>query len=324
MLSDAHHLFKSLETTVSNKRNRWLTILVMSVGVLAFVGLSVLPILSSAFQQNQAPRSAVPSPSPSGSPTDLEAQAKGYELVLQREPANQTALRGLVDTRIEQGKLDALLPPLQKLAELNPDQPNYRVLLAQTKQQLGDREAAAELYREILAQFPGNINALKGLSDLLMAQDRPEAAIGLLQDTIKTADEANKVQPGSVDVASVQLLMGEIYARQQRFDEAFALYDQVSQTNQEDFRPILGKAILLRTQGKTDEAQKLFASAEALAPAQFKDQIKRIATAPSPSPSASPAANTSPAPAEDKPEAASEPATEPAATEEAPAEPAQP
>jgi tetratricopeptide (TPR) repeat protein len=290
----------------------------MSVGVLAFVGLSVLPILSSAFQQNQSPRSAVPSPSPSGSPADLEAQAKGYELVLEREPANQTALRGLVDTRIEQGKLDALITPLQKLAELNPDQPNYQVLLAQTKQELGDREAAAELYRTILAKFPGNINALKGLSDLLMVQERPEAAIALLQDTIKTADEANKVQPGTVDVASVQLLLGEVYARQQRFDEALALYDQVSQINPEDFRPILGKAILLRTQGQTDEAQKLFASAEALAPAQFKDQIKRIATLPSPSPSASPAANNAaPVPTEVPTE------TPPAAApvESAPAEP---
>ncbi len=301
----------------NSKRNRWLTILVMAVGVLAFVGFSIVLPFSGAFQQGQrSTSSATPSPSPSGSPADLEAQAKGYELVLQREPENQTALRGLVETRIKQGKIEAVLDPIQKLADLNPDQPDYTILLAQTKQRLGDREAAAELYRGILAKAPGNMNALKGLSDLMIEQQRPEAAVGLLQDTIKTADEANKVQPGSIDVASVQLLLGEVYARQQRFDEALAVYDQASQANKEDFRPILGKALLLRTQGKNDEAKSLFASAAALAPAQFKDQINKIAEAtptPSPSPSNSPAASPAPeapAPAA-SPEASPAPETQP-------------
>lgn len=277
---------------MSNKRNRWLSILVMSIGLLAFVGFSVVLPFSGAFQQSQK-ASAPPSPSPNQSPTaDLEAQAKGYEMVLQREPDNQTALRGLVETRIQQGKLDTLVEPLQKLADLNPDQPDYTVLLAQTKQRMGDPEAAAELYRSTLEKHPGNVNALKGLSDLLIAQGRPEAAVGLLQDTIKTADEANKAQPGTVDQVAVQLLLGEVYARQDRFDEALATYDQVSQANQEDFRPVLGKAIVLKAQGKTSEAEPLFTSAAALAPAQFKDQITKLATAaPPPSPAASPAAS---------------------------------
>lgn len=268
----------------------------MSVGVVAFIGFSVVLPFSGAFQQSQRSTGTTsPSPSPSASPTDLEAQAKGYELVLQREPENQTALRGLVETRIQQGKLEAVLEPLQKLADLNPEQPDYGVLLAQTKQRLGDREAAAELYRSILEKHPGSVTALKGMTDLLIEQQRPEAAIGLLQDTIKTADETNKAEPGAVDVSSVQLLLGEVFARMQRFDEAIAIYDQASQANNQDFRPILGKAILLRSQGKTEEAQSLFASAAALAPAQFKDQINKIATAtPSPSP-ASPAPSESPA-----------------------------
>jgi tetratricopeptide (TPR) repeat protein len=221
-------------------------------------------------------------------------------MVLQREPDNQTALRGLVETRIQQGKLDALLDPLQRLADLNPEQPDYAVLLAQTKQRLGDREAAAELYRSTLEKHPGSINALKGLADLLLQQERPEAAISLLQDTIKTADEANKAQPGTVDAASIQLLLGETYARLDRFEEAMAIYDQASQANTQDFRPVLGKALVLKAQGNLDEAQPLFASAAALAPAQFKDQITQLAAAaPSPAPSASPAAEAPEKSAED-------------------------
>ncbi len=285
---------------MANKQNRWLTGLVMAIGVIAFFGFSVVLPFSGAFQQKPT-GTASPSPRPSTSPTaDLEAQAKGYEMVLQREPNNQTALRGLVETRIQQGKLDAVLDPIQKLAELNPDQPDYGILLAQTKQRLGDREKAAELYRGILQKHPGNVNALKGLSDLLLEQQRPEAAVALLQDTLKSAEETNKAQPGTVDTATVQLLLGEVYARQDRFDEALAIYDQATQANAQDFRPVLGKALVLKAQGKTEQAKPLFASAAALAPAQFKDQINKLATAsPSPAASASPASPSAPAKASD-------------------------
>lgn len=285
------------------KRNRrWLAVVVVAIVSVAFAGVSVILPFSNAFQSQQP--GATPSPSPTGSPSpqgDLAAQAKGYELVLQREPDNQTALRGLVDIKIRQGDIKGIVAPLEKLAALNPDQPDYTVLLAQAKQRTGDREGAAQAYRNVLATHPGDLNALKGLTDLLLQQERPEAAIGLLQDTIKTADEANKTKPGTVDVASVQLLLGEVYAVQKRYDEALTIYDRAIASNTQDFRPLLGKAIVLRTQGKTEEAKPLFASAAALAPAQYKDQINQLASSPSPRPAAptvspSPEANTSPSP----------------------------
>ncbi|MBF2002780.1 MAG: tetratricopeptide repeat protein [Synechococcales cyanobacterium C42_A2020_086] len=280
-----------------DKRNRWITILVMAVGIFAFVGISVIVPFTGALQQNQRPGAPSPSPSASPSQADLEAQARGYELVLQREPDNQTALRGLVEVRIQQGQIEAVLAPLERLAALNPDQPDYTVLLAQTKQRLGDREGAAQAYRSILATRPGDLNALKGLTDLMIAEQRPEAAIGLLQDTLNTADEANQVQPGSIDVTSVQLLLGEVFASQGRYDEAITQFDRAIASNKQDFRPVLGKAIVLKTQGKNEEAQPLFASAAALAPTQYKDQINQLATA-TPSPAdaaASPAPEASPA-----------------------------
>ncbi|HEY9640721.1 MAG TPA: tetratricopeptide repeat protein [Coleofasciculaceae cyanobacterium] len=283
---------------MSKQRSRWVIIAVLAVATVAFVGASVILPFTKAFQ-NQSSATPSPSLSPGASPqAALEEQAKGYELVLQREPDNQTALRGLVDTRIQQGKITEIIGPLEKLAKLNPNQPDYMVLLAQAKQQTGDREGAAQAYRTVLETHRGDMNALKGLTDLLLQQQRPEAAIGLLQDTLKTADEANKAQPGSVDVIAVQLLLGQVYAVQRRYDEAIAIYDQAIQANKTDFRPVLGKAIVLRTQGKNEEAQPLFTTAASLAPAQFKDQINKLATAqsPSPTPNATPSAGASPNP----------------------------
>lgn len=288
---------------MSKQRSRWIIIAVLSIATVAFVGASVVVPFTSVFQ-NQSPVTASPSLSPGASPQiALEEQAKGYQLVLQREPDNQTALRGFVDTLIAQSRTDPskikeIIAPLEKLAKLNPDQPDYGVLLAQAKQEIGDREGAAQAYRTILETHRGDMNALKGLTDLLLEQQRPEAAIGLLQDTLKTADEANKAQPGSVEVISVQMLLGQVYAVQQRYDEAIALYDRAIQTDKTDFRPVLGKAIILKTQGKTAEAQPLFTTAAALAPPQYKDQITTLAAgqSPTPAPTSSPSADTSPAP----------------------------
>jgi Flp pilus assembly protein TadD len=231
--------------------------------------------------------------------------------VLQREPTNQTALRGLVDVRIQQRDIKGAIAPLEKLAELNPTEADYGILLAQAKQQNQDREGAAEAYRKILAAQPGNPKALNGLVALLLEQQRPEAAVGVLQDALKTAEEANKIKPDSVDVTAVQMLLGQVYATQSRFDEAIAIFDKAIERDRQDYRPIVGKALVLQDQGKDAEAKPLFVSAEALAPAQFKDRIKQLAAGKPPAiaaPTVSPGASPAPAAA---PEGSPAPATSP-------------
>lgn len=265
-----------------DKRNRWLISSVLIIAVVAFAGLSFAPTIGAAFRRNQTEATTSEEQTTATGLTEsqrseLETQAKGYELVLEREPNNQTALEGLIDTRIQLGDVEGVIEPLQQLVELNPERPEYSVLLAQTQQRVGDLEGAAQTYRSILTERPGDMNALRGLVGLLVAQDRPQAAIGLLQDTLQTADQANQIQAGSVDVTSVKLLLGQVYAEQGRFGEAIALYDEEIEANAQDFRPVLAKAIVLQAEGKQEEAQSLFTTASALAPAQFKDQINQMA-----------------------------------------------
>ncbi len=293
-----------------DKRKRWIVNLILAIAVISFAGVAVILPFTTVFQDNQ-PATAGPAEAdtaPTSQQEELAAQARGYELVLQREPNNQTALRGLLDVRIQMGDVAGAIAPLEKLAELNPDQTDYTVLLAQARQQTGDREGAAQAYRGILSTQPGNLNALQGLVELLLEQNRPEAAVGLLQDTLQTADQANQIQPGSVDKTSVQLLLGRVYADGERYDEAIAMYNQAIQADAQDFRPVLAKAIVLQAQDKDAEAQPLFVSAASLAPAQYKDQINQIAAG---NPATPPAA----APAEIAPEGGAGDGAEPSSAE---------
>lgn len=261
------------------RKNRWLLNIVLIVATVGLLGVTMLPLITSAFQNPQANK---PSPSPSEAATpqkaDIEARARGYEEVLKREPENPTALRGLLEARLQLNDVKGVIDPLEKLAKLNPNQTEYGVLLAQAKQQLNDPEGAAQAYRSILQSKPGDVSALAGLSDLLIKQNRPEAGIGLLQDTVKQAPTANKSQPNSVDATAVQVLLGKVFASQKRYDEALIAFDDASKSNANDFQPVLYKALVLKEQGKNDEAKPLFDKAISLAPAQFKDQITRLST----------------------------------------------
>jgi len=266
---------------VAGKRNRWLVSTVLIVAIGAFVGISILPLIGDVISRDQtgyqSNATSSESESASSQQNELETRAQGYELVLQREPSNQTALRGLLDTRIQLGDIEGAIAPLEKLAALNPNQTEYVVLLAQGKQQIGDLEGAAQAYREVLATQPGDMNALQGLVSLLIDQNRLQAAVGLLQDTLKTAEQANELSPGSIDTTSVKLLLGQVYAEDGNSDKALSIYDEAIAGNSNDFRPILAKAIILQDQGQDTEAQTLFATAAALAPDQYKDQISQIA-----------------------------------------------
>jgi tetratricopeptide (TPR) repeat protein len=177
---------------------------VLVLAVIAFVGFSLFPLISTAFKENQPSKVATPLSSGqtpgAGGKSKLEDQARGYELVLQREPENQTALQGLVEARIQLGDLKGTIPPLEKLAALNPNQ------------------------------------------------------------------------------TQVQLLLGQVYTLQKSYDEAIAVYDRAIKANNQDFRPVLAKASVLKQQGKTEQAKLLFENAATLAPAQYKEEIKSMAT----------------------------------------------
>jgi len=279
---------------VSQPRNRWIVKIILALAVTAFVGVSVIPIIGaindSSSNQNAPSTSSVTS---SEQLSKLQDEARGYELVLQREPENQTALNGLLQARLQllrlkQGDIQGVIKPLEKLAELNPQQSEYGVLLAQAKQQIGDQEGAAQAYRTILTTKPGDLQALQGMVALLLDQQRPEAAIGLLENTLSNADEGNKVEPGTVDTVAIQVLLGTVHGSQQHYSQATSVYDQAIKKDPQDFRPVLAKAMLLREQGKVEEAKPLFDSAAALAPPQYKDEINRTAATPTPTPAESP------------------------------------
>ncbi|OIP75142.1 MAG: hypothetical protein AUK48_08265 [Oscillatoriales cyanobacterium CG2_30_44_21] len=255
---------------------QWIINGVLIVVTLSFLGVSIAPLIGSLFAPTTP--SVATNPNQSNSEQDrIKIQIEGFEAVLKSDPKNQTALIGLVNLRNQLGKVRETVEPLQTLADTFPDTPDYRMTLARAYVELKEPQNASAEYRKILTTKPGYLPALQNIVSIELTDKRPEAAIGILQDTIKTAETANKVQANSVDTNSVRWILGEVFRQQNRLDDSIATYDQMIKENAKDFRPYVGKAQLRQIQEKEDEAKKLFDRGLELAPAEFKDEVKRLA-----------------------------------------------
>ncbi len=255
---------------------QWIINGVLIVVTLSFLGVSIAPLIGGLFSTPN-PQAANNANANTSEQDRIKIQIEGFEAVLKSDPKNQTALIGLVNLRNQLGKAKETIEPLQTLADTFPDQPEYRMTLARTYIELKDPKNALAEYRKILTTKPGYIPALQSIVSIELTDKRPEAAIGILQDTLKTAETANKVQANTVDTGSVRWILGEVYRQDNRIDEAIATYDQMIKESAKDFRPYVGKAQLRQIQGKEDEAKKLFDKGLELAPAEFKDEVKRLA-----------------------------------------------
>jgi tetratricopeptide (TPR) repeat protein len=266
------------------KRNRWMYLNVILL-LLALVSFSILPLVKTVAQEYN--RSNAPVTNLSEAQKALQTQALGYQMVLEREPNNQNALEGLLEIKIQQGDLQGAIAPLEKLAQLNPLQTDYTILLAQAKQQLKDYEGAIAAYRSLLTNSPRNLQALKGISDLYLLENRPSEAVSLIKNALAEAlpqgiadaskDKNAKTTSVTDSITSLQILLGEVYIQQERSSEALAAYEQAIESNNKDFRPVLAKALLLQKQNKNAEAEPFFDKAVELAPVDYKDQIKKMA-----------------------------------------------
>ncbi len=105
------------------RRQKILTI----VSMFFFFGSMAFRVIP-AIQQASQPKPAIASVSVE---SGLQQQARGYEMVLQREPENQLALEKLSVLRLQLKDTKGAIAPLEKLVKLHPDRQDYKVVLEQ-------------------------------------------------------------------------------------------------------------------------------------------------------------------------------------------------
>jgi Flp pilus assembly protein TadD len=142
-------------------------VLIILSGVAFLGGTAVMGISMMTAERppaNSASPSSTETDAETAAKTQLEAQESGYAAVVEREPENQLALEGLVQTRIELGKLEESLAPLETLHNLNPENPQYLQAIAAIHLQT-QNFAAALPYLETLHELNPDDAELKSTLD---------------------------------------------------------------------------------------------------------------------------------------------------------------
>ena len=126
----------------NSKKSTFTKIVVIGSGI-AFLGGSVLGIggmISSSLDRPAANQNAAQSQN-----AQLQAEEKGFLTVLKREPNNQTALRGLVEIRMQRNDATGTKSALEQLVKLNPTNTQYQEFLAALNKQLAESKKVGTL-----------------------------------------------------------------------------------------------------------------------------------------------------------------------------------
>ncbi|AFW94937.1 MULTISPECIES: M48 family metallopeptidase [Nostocales] len=107
--------------------------IVTYIGMVSFGGSMLFGGVNTIKQAWEKPKQAVVQ----SAETDLQKLVKGYELVLQREPNNQTALEKLSMIRLRMGDNKSAIALMERLVKLHPQRQDYQTVLANTKKTIG-------------------------------------------------------------------------------------------------------------------------------------------------------------------------------------------
>ena len=125
--------YYSQRTQQIKRRKRIVTI----VGGVGFVGSLIFSSVTSILSSLQKPSQP---PVTESIDTQLQKQAQGYELVLQREPNNALALENLTKIRLQLGDNQGAVELIERLLALYPERESYRTVLAAVKQKIAEEK----------------------------------------------------------------------------------------------------------------------------------------------------------------------------------------
>lgn len=144
------------------------------LSIVSFLGSTAFGVASLYGSPTQQPtkQDAGTASATKSADAQLQAQERGYELVLQREPENQVALQGLVQVRIQMNNLKGAIEPMEKLVKLNPEDQVALEKLAQIHILRRDAKGAVEPLEKLVKLNPDNANYKEALAKVKQQADK--------------------------------------------------------------------------------------------------------------------------------------------------------
>ncbi|XP_078432426.1 tetratricopeptide repeat (TPR)-like superfamily protein isoform X2 [Wolffia australiana] len=208
-----------------------------------------------------------------------------YQEILSRSSDDLAALEGAAVTSAELGDYGLASSLLEKLTNQKKNDPDAFRLLGEVKYALQDFEGSVAAYRKASSVSETvNFEILRGLTNAFLAANKPAEAVQALlsaREILKSGSGDSSVLSGMskekdldiIDPIQVDLLLGKAYSDWGHVGDAVAVYDQLISTYPNDFRGYLAKGIILKQNGNSGDAERMFIQARFFAPDNIKSFV---------------------------------------------------
>lgn len=204
---------------------------------------------------------------------ELRDQLKEVSKKLESDANDVEALEAAAVLHARLGEFSDAERQLERLTAARPDDVEAWRVLAETRSQAGETSKAADAYsRGWQASGKSSLEILTGWAAALVADGKPQAAVDQVRSVL-ASDNATS-QLGEVELG---LLLAKTYAQWPgHAGDAMTQYDALAEAHPDDFRPPLGKGLLLREQGREGDAQRYILQAKFLAPPSSRPVVDAL------------------------------------------------
>lgn len=201
---------------------------------------------------------------------DLKAELGRMEARMSESPGDLEALESAAVLNTQLGDYKKASELLDKLVMAKPTDQEALRLLGEVQFQQGDAKKASETFRLAFnASGSKSLEVLTLLTDSLMASGNQKDAINEVKGLRGTGNSLGDVELGMLQAKLLAQWRGHS-------PEAIQLYEELCEANPDDFRPFLGRGLLLKAEGRMADAQRMFVSARYLAPASSKATVEAL------------------------------------------------
>lgn len=176
------------------------------------------------------------------------------------------ALKKLLQEKLEAGEDEESLSILRKLSSAQPDNLEWKFLIARLLNEMGKIEEARDAFEEILAKNPLSFEALFENALLMDKSGDREAVMRRLEEALRVAENEMKAK----EARDVKLIMAQMQFLHKNVEEALRSYEELEKEDPSDFRPYFCKGMIYSLMDKNVEARQQFAKYRELSPKKFE------------------------------------------------------
>ncbi|KAK3419156.1 hypothetical protein EUGRSUZ_H04883 [Eucalyptus grandis] len=187
------------------------------------------------------------------------------ERLLETDPTNVEALKVVLYGKMRRGKTKEAVKYVQRLADAEPDEVEWKLLLALCHETMGQISTAKRLFREILEETPLMLRALHGLAMVMHKNQEGPAIFEMLNKALELARRENRV----TEDRDIRILIAQMHVVVGNLNAALKDFQDLVSDNPRDFRPYLCQGIIYSLLDKKKEAQEQLETYRSLVPEEF-------------------------------------------------------